>query len=365
MVDIPAGTRWPAGASTGVGSWPGVDLQAAARAVVEDCPDLPYLPELPARGPGGDLLGRGASLLVGMPVELVAGRWRMSRRPGVDLRRGQDLLIRDLDAWGEAADGFQGRVKISAAGPWTLAAGLELATGHPVLADSGATADLIASVAEGVAALVTEVRRRVPGARVLLVLDEPSAPAVLTGSVPTASGLGRVGAVDPTRLQAGLHRVLSAATGPAGPEATTIGTTLGGVHCCAADPPVEVFVAAGAQVLSLDIATLFPSGASGPRCEQAIGEAIEADVGLLAGLVPTLAPGIPAPPEQLAEPLRRLWGRLGLPQSRLATQVAVTPSCGLAAATPDWARAAGRLAGRVGQLLARPGGFDDLPGRRS
>jgi hypothetical protein len=33
--------------STGVGSWPGIDLAEALRITFAECPDLPYLPELP------------------------------------------------------------------------------------------------------------------------------------------------------------------------------------------------------------------------------------------------------------------------------------------------------------------------------
>ena len=78
-------------------------------------------------------------------------------------------------------------------GPWTLAATIELTRSqNPALADRGAVADLTQSLAEGVAAHVAEVRKRVPGATVLLQLDEPALPAALAGRVPTASGLNMV-----------------------------------------------------------------------------------------------------------------------------------------------------------------------------
>lgn len=52
--------------ASGVGSWPGLQITEAVRQVrdllvVEQ--GLPYLPELPARGPGADLVGRSAGLL--------------------------------------------------------------------------------------------------------------------------------------------------------------------------------------------------------------------------------------------------------------------------------------------------------------
>src|ERR687894_543381 len=62
--------RW--GGATGVGSWPGTDPREAARTVLDLLPDLPFLPELPARGVGADLTGRSAALLSGLPAVLAA-----------------------------------------------------------------------------------------------------------------------------------------------------------------------------------------------------------------------------------------------------------------------------------------------------
>ena len=53
----------------------------AARIVAGELPDFPYLPELPARGPGADLAGRTAALLIDMPVETTPGGWRIATRP--------------------------------------------------------------------------------------------------------------------------------------------------------------------------------------------------------------------------------------------------------------------------------------------
>ena len=88
-----------------------------------------------------------------------------------------------------------------------MAATIELARSQePVLADRGAVGDLTASLAEGLAGHVAEVAARVPGARLLLQLDEPALPAVLAGAVPSASGLNRVRAVEPADAEAGLAR---------------------------------------------------------------------------------------------------------------------------------------------------------------
>src|SRR5215213_623066 len=54
--------------STGIGSWPGTDMADAIKIAFAECPDLPYLPELPARGPYAELIGRFIVILPGLPV---------------------------------------------------------------------------------------------------------------------------------------------------------------------------------------------------------------------------------------------------------------------------------------------------------
>ena len=55
----PAQTNlWPPATSTGIGSMPGTDVNWAAT-VAFDVPSMPFVPELPDRGPGAGLVGRG------------------------------------------------------------------------------------------------------------------------------------------------------------------------------------------------------------------------------------------------------------------------------------------------------------------
>src|SRR4051812_14148114 len=82
----------PTGLATGVGSLPGDDIDGAIALVFDALPDLPHLPELPARGPGSDMIGRTATALVDLPVDLQPAGWRLVDRPSFDQRRGRDLL---------------------------------------------------------------------------------------------------------------------------------------------------------------------------------------------------------------------------------------------------------------------------------
>jgi hypothetical protein len=327
------GFPWPPGSASGAGSMPGTDPAQAAAVVFGELPDLPYLPELPARGPGADMIGRAGALLTDLPVEITPAGWRLSPRPGRDLRRARDLLARDLDTLEEAADGYEGPLKIQVCGPWTLAAALELpASQDAALADPGAVADLTVSLAEGVREHVAGVARRVPGATLLLQLDEPGLPAVLEGSVPTASGWRRYPAVEAGPAAEGLHTVLRA----------TPGYTL--VHCCAPSVPFGIIRQSTAHAVYIDL-SLLRSGEEDP-----LAEAVEAGTGIFAGAVQPLGPERLRIPRDLAKRIIDLWRRLGLPLAGCAQQVVIAPGCGLAGASPDEAiavLAACREAGRI------------------
>ncbi|WP_433297226.1 methionine synthase [Actinoplanes sp. CA-030573] len=322
---------WPAGAATGIGSLPGTDIAEAQRIVFGELPELPHLPELPARGPGADMIGRSAGFLVELPVQLYAGRWQMAPRPGADLRRTADLLERDLDQATEQGDGFAGTFKLQSAGPWTLAAGIDLQIGGRVLRDPGAVRDLTDSLAEGLRRHVDEVRKRLPRASILLQLDEPSLPAVLAGQVPTESGLSAYRAVDSPDAASALRTVVEAVGVPVV------------THCCAPGVPLQVFRDAQAAAVALDLSLL--------KDLDPLGEAIEAGLGLFAGAAPTRPSGA-ITGKQVAERVTKLWTRLGFPPARLPEQVVVTPACGLAGAPEPYVRAVLTACREAGRRLA-------------
>jgi hypothetical protein len=345
------GFPWARGSATGIGSMPGTDPAEATRVVAGELPDFPFLPELPDRGPGADVVGRTAGLLIDIPVEVTPRGWRLAERPGRDLARARSMLASDLDVLAEVLDGYQGLVKIQLCGPWTLAAALELPrTMNVAVADPGAVADLTASLAEGAAAYVAEVLKRVPGAKLVVQLDEPSLPAVAEGEVPTASGLSRLAAVETDTLRDGLAEVL----------ASIRGYTV--VHCCATTVPFGIIRAAGTNAVSFDLSQLRRGE------EDAVAEAAEAGMGLLTGAVATIPDGVAEPgrgdtssradrssrgerssrgnrsdrargqgdearerdeARETAERVIRFWRRLGLPLATLAEQAVITPACGL------------------------------------
>ena len=311
--------------ATGMGSWPGTDPREAivtVRDLLLQEPELalPYLPETPARGPGADLVGRGAGVLTDLPVELQPSGWRLTSRPGRDAERTVSLWRQDLDELTEAYDGYAGPLKIAVAGPWTLAASLELPRGERAVADLAAALEIAASLADGVARVLADVVRLLPGVEPVLQVDEPSLPAVLTGTLPTASGFGRIGPVDTQDVLRGLRVVTEAYAGE----------TL--LHCCHPSAPIPVLRQAGADGLALDLTDASPA-----RWES-VAATLESGLRIYAGLLPTDGSGTVAAASRL---LLDQAERVGIPGEVLAG-LGVSPACGLAGASRDSAIAVQR-----------------------
>lgn len=309
-------------------------------------PGVPFLPELPQRGVGADMVGRGTALLVDLYAEVQPSGWRIADRPGRDHGRARSHLSSDLDLLEEYTQGYVGPLKIQAVGPWTLAAVVELPYGDKLLADTGAVRDIAESLAEGLRLHLADVRKRVPGAQVILQLDEPALPGVLRGSVPTASGFGSLRAVDESVMRELLRTVVEGVrvgdnASDAASSTGTASVTPVIVHCCAPDVPFDTLRRAGVTGISFDMALL------NERHDEVLGELIESQVLLWAGIVPSTdpvsaAPGVMPSVKALTDRVLALR-RLGFSGPRIAESVVVTPSCGLAGASPGWARRALKL----------------------
>ncbi|MFI1710740.1 methionine synthase [Streptomyces griseoruber] len=324
----------PYGPATGVGSLPGGDAREAVRTATGSFEDFPFLPELPARGPGADMIGRTAGMLVELYARVEPSGWRLGDHPGRDTKRARSWLGEDLDALEEFTQDYDGPLKVQAVGPWTLASALELRNGEAALSDPGACRDLAASLAEGLRLHLAEVRRRIPGARPVLQLDEPSLTSVLTGRVRSASGYRTHRAVDRQLVEATLRDV--AGVHGDGPVV---------VHSCAPDVPFALLRRAGVAGISFDFSLLTE------RDEEAIGEAVEGGTRLFAGVVPGTDAALSDPASSVMG-VRTLWRRLGLQPGLLAESVTITPACGLAGASPAYARRALAHCVRAARSLA-------------
>lgn len=312
--------------ASGIGSWPGTDPRSAIGAVRDLLLDgIPYLPELPARGPGAEMIGRAAGLLIDLHVDRQPAGWRFVDRPGRDAARTAAYLREDLDELAEAYDGWTGPLKVQVTGPWTLAASVELTRGERSVSDPGARREIAASLAEGARAHLARVQALVPGAQLVLQVDEPALPAVLAGTLPTQSGYGRLRSVDRAEVSSGLEEVLAAAG-----ERPTV------VHCCHPEAPVALIVGTGTSAVSLDLGYL------GTSAWDQVAAAVEGGTTLWAGAVPTTGESA-ADWRAVQDAVLRPWHEVGLADTDL-DRVVVTPSCGLASLPPSQAIARQRTA---------------------
>jgi methionine synthase II (cobalamin-independent) len=218
-------------------------------------------------------------------------------------------------------------------GPLTLAASLEKASGGALVADHGARHELTESLAEGLRDLVADLRSRFPAAQCLLQLDEPMLPEVLSGRVPTPSGFASYRSV-PTDEARTLLALVADQVRAAG--------AIPMLHSCAATVDVALVAGAGISALSIDLDAV--SRADGePRRGLDIDpwcEAVENGLVVYAGAVAATDAPSPVDPVDVTRRVLAFGHWLGLDEEGAARSLGVTPSCGLAGASPDWARRA-------------------------
>jgi len=332
--------------ATGVGSMPGGEplgseadnareYAEAISVVLGELPEAPHVPELPGRGAIANMTGRALAVVADLGADLQPAGWRLTDAAGIDLRRARSLLSQDLDAVEERTQDHTGVFKSQLTGPWTLAATVEKPRGDRVLSDHGARRELAQALAEGVRTHVADLRRRLPGVTELLIqVDEPALPAVLTGSIPTASGFGRHRTIHPPEASEALAWVF---------EAIAESGAVPIVHCCAADIPIELLRKAGARGISVDLAAV------GAAAHDGLAEALDAGERVLLGVVPALDPGSAVSDRSVGEQVQRWLDMLGLEPT---DNLLLTPACGLAGASPAWARQALETVARAARNLS-------------
>jgi methionine synthase II (cobalamin-independent) len=274
-------------------------------------------------------------VLDGLEADLQPSGWRLGVGSGRDLRRARSVLAQDLDAAEEHFADLTGVVKVQVAGPLTLAAVVERPRGDKLVADHGARRELAESLAEGLKTHVADVRRRFAG-DVVVQVDEPAITAVLGGGVPTASGFSRHRSVQPPEADALLRQVV---------DAISVAGARPVVHSCAPDVPVALLSGAGFAAISFDVALARP--------DDTWSEVFESGTDLWPGIVPSTDAD-----SGEADARRRLEGffsRLGFDEEAYDERTVVTPTCGLAGASPAWARRALTVAARVSDAAGRTG----------
>ncbi len=220
--------------ATGIGSWPGTAVRDTIGQVRELLADgLPHLPELPgARARRRhDRPHRGAARRAARrpPADGLALR-RPARQGRPPHRRRCCARTSTSSPRPTTATRARSSSRSSGRGRSRRASGSRGGSGPSSTRAPAATSSSRSPT--GCAPHVAAVRRLVPGAELVVQVDEPSLPTVLLGRLPTASGWGRLPSLDPHVVATGLAAVLRAHDGE------TI------VHCCAENPPLPLLRAA-------------------------------------------------------------------------------------------------------------------------
>jgi hypothetical protein len=267
---------------------------------------LPFVPELADRGVGADAVGRSASFLLDMPVDLQPSGWRLVDRPGADLARGRSWWGQDLDALAERGEevAHAPALQVGLLGPWTLAASLQRQRGEVAVSDPGARRDVVGSLAEGLLDVLAAVRRATVGAGLVVHLDEPSLPAVLLGRVPTASGYDTLRAVPEAEVRDALRLLVEA-----GHEAGAAVV----LRCHDEDAPLALLADSGADGLAIRVPAR-ASGSGAPTWER-VAALVEAGRTVV---VTPVGAAAAADHEALAALVTGPWSQLGMDGELLA-----------------------------------------------
>ncbi|SDW30947.1 Cobalamin-independent synthase, Catalytic domain [Arthrobacter sp. cf158] len=315
--------------ATGLGPWPGGDPAEANRIIRGELghPHLPFLPELPDRGVGSDAVGRSASLLVDLAIDVQPHGWRLVDRPGKDAQRARSALATDINILADVAGAEEvsaGELKVQMLGPLSLAASLHLHNGERALLDYGARRDIAESLAAGVADHLRRVSAAVPGAGIVVQVDEPDIASVMAGTIPTASGYRTLRSIPGEEVTAA-WRLLIDALKAAGVVETVLSVP-------EVEAPIERILAAGADGVSVPLRALTT------RQWEHLAAAVEDGKRVWAGALPTYDSQAPLPrASDVVESIWKPWRQLGLPASALSG-LRVTPSTGLAGFKPSAAK---------------------------
>jgi methionine synthase II (cobalamin-independent) len=118
------------------------------------------------------------------------------------------------------------------------------------------------------------------------------------------------------------------------------------LHSCAASLPWTMLQRSSVHAVSVAVSTLTPADLDG------IGEFVESGRTVLLGVVASTAPVARPSSGEVAQAAAAVTDRLGFARSLLRERIGVTPACGLAGATPDWARIAIELSQNAADAFA-------------
>ena len=329
----------------GLGELPGTSTVEAADIIQGETGDLLHLPQLPARGLGGDAIGRSIGLIDALTVERGARSWMLSARPSRLTHLTRDYLSMDLDTCEEAWGTSLGYVKIQVVGPWTLGAQIELPNGHRVITDRGAMRDLTEALILGIQEHVADVARRFR-AEVSVQIDEPDLPVLVTGKLQGTSTFDTIRAVNVADINERLSGVFEAVRG--GAVKNTYLNLTGGL------PLWEVAKGAGADTVQVCLDQV-----KGNEQLDGFGETITNGIRLGLGITGSEdhVDELLEKPRERAVQVARFFDHLGISRDYLVGHVDVHPRAGLGdVETVTAAANAYRMARVVASMLEKDSG---------
>lgn len=320
----------------GLGELPGTSLIDAADIILSETGELPHLAQLPARGLGSDAIGRTAALVESVSVDRGPRSWIMSERPQLLTRRAWDRMAQDLDeseaTWGTTVPDL----KVQIMGPWSLAASIELASGHRVITDRGALRDLTDALIEGVNAHVRDVEKRFR-AKVIVQLDEPLLADINVGNLRGATDFNPIRPVNTKDLAERLSHVVDGLNA----ERIFLNQT-GSV------PLWEVARESGIETFQITLDQV-----TGTKQLDGFGHAVSAGLRIGLGITETSdrVDELGERPRAKAMEVARFWEQLSLDPELLSTQVDVHPRGGITEGRLIDAAHAYRMAVAVEKML--------------
>lgn len=297
-----------------------------------------------ARLPGERIGALTAALLDGLHLDIGPRTMRMlpdtsDARPAAVLRRLRDTWQRIFDA-SEMMWPAGRPVRIQVAGPWSLAAGIELFDGHLVLTDRGARRDIADALAEATVGHIARIQRRFAG-DVHVQFDEPLLPAVMAGNL---RGVHEWDTIEPVPT-VGAVELLGRTIGAVRGSAASISINLPGTKLAGTAPtnPVPWSLLRALQGTDAQVETVLLPKRVIVGSENLDGLGMLISEGARVGL------GIAqqeTDPRAVAISVARLWDALSLRRDSLVSDVDVVPDGDLvheAAAKLTMLRQAGEM----------------------
>lgn len=286
----------------GLGEMPGTDIAAAADVIAGES-ELVFLPQLPERGLGSDAVGRTLALTPEFPIDARTRAWVLTPRPQRTTRRVWDRMAADLDTCQDVWPRLDA-LKTQVVGPWSLAASIELTSGHRAVTDSGALRDITEILCHSIARHCEDLRARFD-CPIHLQIDEPLLPTLASGDLPGTSDFDVIPAIPAPDLGARLHDFSQAISG-----AESVRLNLAN-----AAPVWQAARASGIEAISVSLPTIKASAQL-----DALGQAVSE--GTRIGLCLPLQSDARVTAQRIAA----LWDTLGLERTLLTTAVDIHPT---------------------------------------